>query len=130
MTERTIRTLAEELAGQFYDQKRSNRFRSKDSLTRVKTVMRDPDTGVRKEVTKTMPFFTAYPTSKLFAKAHWPLFVDAARKCMTTMLALSDSRISPHLKEGIYAALTEDREQQVRTGGKRLLQRHVGDHAI
>lgn len=124
-----IRHLAEELAGQFFEQKRSDRFRSKDSKTRVKMLLRDPNTGVQVEVTKTMPFFEAYPTAKKFAKAHWPLFVDSARRCLVTMLALPDHRISQHMKESIHEAIVEDRKKQLQTGGKRLLQRRVEDHA-
>lgn len=124
MTERTIRTLAKELAGQFYEAKRSNRFRSKDSLMRAKTLKQLPDGSVI-EVTVIVPFFKAYPNSKVFAKAHFPLFYEAARKCMVTMLALPS--VSDELKEGIHAALVEDRQNEYKApiGQQTLIQRNL-----
>lgn len=124
MSERTIRTLAKEYAGQFYEMKRSDRFRSKDSLTRAKTLKQLPDGSVI-EVTVVVPFFKAYPNSKAFASGHWPLFVDAARKSLITMLALSS--VSDELKQGIHAALVEDRQNEYRqpAGSQTLIQRSL-----
>lgn len=127
MTDGTIKHLAMGLAGQFYEQKRSGRFRSMGALTRAKKLMQTPD-GRVVEVPVTVPFRQAYPTSKEFAVAHWPLFVDAARRCLVTMLALPDSRVSPHEKETIHAALIADRVNEHKHGGKRLLQQKAGDH--
>lgn len=127
MTDGTIKHLAMGLAGQFYEQKRSGRFRSMDALTRAKKLMMTKDGGVT-EVPVTVPFRVAYPTSKQFAIAHWPLFVDAARRCLVTMLALPDTRISPHEKKVIHAALIADRVNEYRYGGKHLLQQKAGDH--
>lgn len=125
MTERTIRTLAKELAGQFYEAKRSDRFRSKNSMTRSKTLKQLPDGSVI-EVPVIVPFFVAYPNSKAFAAGHWPLFVDAARRCLVTMLALPDSRIDPEMKKSIYKAIIEDREnQRRRPGSQTLIQRSL-----
>lgn len=125
MTERTIMMTAKEYAGVFYEQKRSDRFRSKDSKTRIKRMVRDERTGLMVERVFIVPFFEAFPTSKAFAEAHWPLFVDAARKSLVTMLALPDARISPALKEGIMAAIVEDRQREYRGAGKRLIQAKV-----
>lgn len=110
MTERTIRHLAKELAGKFYEQKRSDRFRSKDSLTRARRLVQHPD-GRHEEVIVVVPFFQAYPDARTFVKAHWPLFVEPARQCMVTMLALKG--VHDNMKRGIYDALLEDREKQL-----------------
>lgn len=130
MTERTIRTLAKELAGQFYEQKRSDRFRSKDALTRAKTLRQLPDGSVI-EVTVMVPFLEAYPTSQHYSKGHWPFFVEAARQCLLTMLALPDSAVAPALKEAIYAAILEDSEKKNKHNKvpQTLLQRELGDWA-
>lgn len=124
MSERTIRTLAKEYAGAFYEQKRSNRFRSKDSLTRAKTLKQLPDGSVI-EVAVTVPFFKAYPNSKAFAKGHWPLFYEAARKSLVAMLALPS--VSDELKKGIHAALIEDRQNEYKqpAGQQTLIQRSL-----
>jgi hypothetical protein len=125
MTERTIRAMAKELAGTFYEQKRSGRFRSKDSLTRVKTIERQPD-GLLAEVIKVMPFQEAFPTAKKFAEAHWPFFVEPAKRCLTAMLAMPDARVSPYMKNCIYDAFIEENEKaRMQDGGKRLLQREL-----
>lgn len=127
MTDGTIKHTAMGLAGQFYEQKRSGRFRSMDALTRAKMLKRLPD-GTLVEVPTVVPFRQAYPTSKEFAIAHWPLFVDAARRCLVTMLALPDSKVSPHEKKTIHAALIADRINEYKHGGKNLLQQKTGDH--
>lgn len=127
MTDGTIKHLAMGLAGEFYEQKRSGRFRSMDALTRAKKLMQTKD-GRVVEVPVTVPFREAYPTSKHFSIAHWPLFVDAARRCLVTMLALPDTRVSPHEKKVIHKALIADRNNEYRHGGKHLLQQKVGDH--
>lgn len=117
-----IEHTARELAGQFYEQKRSNKFRSKNAKTRVKYFERDP-MGNAIEKVKVMPFFEAYPTSKEFADGHWPLFYEAARKCLITMLALPEHRVSQHMKESIHAAIVADRIKDYAGRGRRLLQR-------
>lgn len=124
MSERTIRTLAKEYAGIFYEQKRSDRFRSKDSLTRAKTLKQLPD-GSIVEVPVTVLFFKAYPNAKVFAKGHWPLFYEAARKSLIAMLALPS--VSDELKEGIHKALVEDRQKEYKqpAGGQTLIQRSI-----
>lgn len=126
MTSTGIKHLATELAGQFYEQKRSDRFRSKDALTRARTLKRLPN-GQLAEVPVTVPFFKAYPTSNHFAKGHWPMFIEAARKCYIAMLSMPESRISQHMKETIAAELIEDRKHEYKFGGKRMVQRHLGD---
>jgi hypothetical protein len=124
MTERTIRSMARELAGRFYEQKRSDRFRSKDSLTRARVFERQPDGSVA-DVVKIMPFFEAYPTAQKFAAAHWPFFKEPAVRCFVAMLAMPDSRVSPYMKQCIYDALIEENEKARALGAKQLLQRDL-----
>jgi hypothetical protein len=124
MTEQTIRSMAKELAGAFYEQKRSDRFRSKESKTRIRVIERQPD-GTLAEVVKVVPFFEAYPNATKFAAAHWPFFVEPARRCLTTMLALPDARVSQYMKQCIYNALIEENEKARKHGTKRLLQREL-----
>jgi hypothetical protein len=122
MTERTIKSMAIELAGEFYEGKRSGRFRSMDELTTARRVMRRPQDGALIEVKIRIPFRRAYPTAHSYAVAHWPLFYESARQCLVTMLALPDAKVPPHLKEAIFAAIKEDREKQNRYGGRELFQ--------
>lgn len=117
-----IEHTARELAGQFYEQKRSDKFRSKDANTRVKYFERDA-MGNLVEKTKVMPFFVAYPTSKQFADGHYPLFIEAARKCLITMLALPETRVSQYIKESIHAAIVTDRAKEFAGRGRKLIQR-------
>jgi len=114
-----IEHLARELARQFYDQKRSDRFRSRNALTRAKTLKYFEGRAIR-EVTVAVPFQTAYPDPETFSKGHWPLFVDAARKCLVNMLSLPTT--SPSDKEHIYLALLEDKDKRDQQGGGALLQ--------
>lgn len=118
-----MKSLAKELAGAFYEQKRSGRFRSVNELVKAKTLKRLPD-GRHVEVTVRVPFRKAYPSAQAFSSTHWPFFVDAARRCMTTMLALPDARVAPHLKAAIYDALLEDNDKRQNhlTGGLTLAQ--------
>lgn len=122
MAENTIKALAIEYAGAFYGQKRSDRFRSKDSLTRAKRLTQDAATGQMIEIDVIVPFFEAYPDAATFAIAHWPLFYEAARKSLVAMLAMPEARINTTMKDAIAAALIEDRQKEYRTGGRRLIQ--------
>lgn len=125
-----IRHMAKQLAGEFYDQKRSGRFRSMDSLTRAKTLVRDPETKRMYEATVVVPFRVAYPTSHDFAVSHWPLFIDAAKQCMYAMLAGVSPNITEQDKSYMYEALLDDKRARDRhpTGGVLLQQRRVTEH--
>ena len=112
MSERTIRTLAKKLAGEFYEGKRGGRFRDKNSLTAAKRLFKEPISGNIVEKKGIVPFLEAYPNAQAYITAHHPLFYDTARQCLTSMLGLPDSRISPFMKESIFKALIEDREKQ------------------
>lgn len=120
-TEYTIRTTAKGLAEKFYEQKRSGKFRSMDALTRAKALQKQPN-GEIHEVNVIVPFRQAYPNAHAYSVAHWPFFYEAARKCLVTMLALPDSRVSAHMKEAIHKALVEDRTKQLVFGGRHLVQ--------
>src|SRR5688572_588685 len=96
-TERTLRVFAKELACKFYEAKRSDVFRSADTMTMVYTTVIN-ERGQPEEVRVPMPFIQAYPTARHYAKAHWPHFYQCARQCAIGLLKQPDSRISPHLK--------------------------------
>ncbi len=83
-----------------------------------------PD-GTVFEDTVTVPFFHAYPNAHKFAAGHWPLFYDAARRCLTSMLAMN--HVHQNIKDGIYLALIEDRKKQNSRpqGSQSLLQMRV-----
>ena len=124
MTERTIRSLAKELAGAFYDNRRSESFREGAKLVNAFRVDRDPQTGLEREVKVKIPFHVAYPNARSYIAAWWPFYVQLARQQLVAMLTMSDARISAHMKECIASALIEDRENEMRNGGGRhLLQR-------
>lgn len=122
-----IRHMAKQLAGEFYDMKRSGRFRSMDAMTRAKTLVRDPETKRIYETTVVVPFRQAYPDAHSFAVAHWPMFVDAAKQCMYAMLAGASPNITESDKEYIYSALLDDKRKrdQHPEGGVLLQQRVV-----
>lgn len=127
MSEHLIRTLAKEYAGIFYEQKRSDKFRSKDSMTRARTLKQLPD-GTVVEVPVTVNFFKAYPNARTFIKGHWPLFYDAARKSLITMLSLDS--VSEEHKAAIHEAIVKDRQGEYRQplgglGGPTLIQRSI-----
>jgi hypothetical protein len=117
--------MAIELAGQFYEQKRSDRFRSKNSLTRVKYFEPQPD-GSFKEVFKIMPFFEAYPTADKFAIGHWPNYVELAKRLFGAML--QHPGVSDFKKECINKAFKEEWENSQRYGSRTLLQRLTLDN--
>lgn len=125
-----IRHLAKQLAGQFYDAKRSGRFRSMDSLTRAKVLVRDPETKKMCETTVIVPFRKAYPDAHSFAVSHWPMFYEAAKQCMVAFLAGASPNITEQDKEYMYAAILEDKAKRDRhpTGGALLQQRRVTEH--
>jgi hypothetical protein len=103
--------MAIDLAGSFYEMKRTDTFRSKNSKTAAKRLFVDPETDLPVEKTVIVGFFDAYPNAHAFAMAHWPYFYDAARRTLTTMLGLP--QVSEFKKQAILKALIEDREKQV-----------------
>lgn len=100
MTEHTVRSMARELAGIFYE-----------------------------EPQRTPGFRATFPTFKDYLRGHWHLpdgsikqdtpgwqhHVDLARKMLTAMLRQPESRVSAVMKDRIYNALREDFESSHRT---------------
>lgn len=103
--EKTIKTQAKELAGAFYDDNRTDKFRrgfpTVNHFMRGIQVMYDAKlnrTGTRK------------------VPEGWTHFIALARKTLTVMLGQPDARVSPQMKERIYDAIIEDRNNTTRQG--------------
>ncbi|HEX5508931.1 MAG TPA: hypothetical protein VFX37_10550 [Pseudolabrys sp.] len=94
--ERTVRSLAKELAGNFYEQNRTPKFRT--AFPTFKHYMRgqwvQPDGSIK------------------MYRPGWLHHVEMARKMLALMLGQPDSKISPAMKERIFDALIEDRQKQ------------------
>ena len=106
MTERTIRMMAKELAGKFYEDNRSIGFR------------------------RTFPTLKAYMRGQwhqngdiILNKPGWMYHIDLARKLLGVMLSQPDSRVSPVMKERIYEALLEENSKATSPQAKKVLQR-------
>ena len=107
MTERTIRSVAKELAGAFYEDQRSLSFR------------------------RTFPTLKAYMRGQwhqpngdiVINKPGWMYHVDLARKILATMLSQPDTVVAPAMKNRIYAALLEEHEKATTPQAKKVLQR-------
>lgn len=125
MTEQTIRAMAKEFAGAYYESaKRSETFRNGAMLTKAVKAMRVKvgNVTVLKEVEFNIPFRVAFPNAKAYVVAAWPHWVQEAREKLSEMLGMPDERVSPLLKERIFAALVEDRERQMRGQARSLRQ--------
>lgn len=124
MTERTIKSTAMELAGAFYDGKRSDLFRDFDALTPVYRPRQLPDGRVVEEKVM-VPIGEAYPNAHAYALSTWPLFYDLARKTLVWMLG--QPHITAFQKDAIHKALTEDREKQIKAEARgHALEQPVG----
>lgn len=98
MTERTIRILAKELAGAFYeDNSRSIKFRTAfptlRHYMRGQWVMPDGDIVIK--------------------EPGWTHHIALARKMLATMLEQPEGRISKLMKERIYDALIDEHNRGV-----------------
>lgn len=106
MTERTIRSMAKELAGVFYEDNRSEAFRR--TFPTLQSYMRgqwhQPDGDI------------------VINKPGWMYHVDLARKVMVAMLQKSDAEVSPLMKERIYDAFVEEHERATGSQAKKALQ--------
>ena len=107
MTERTIRMMAKELAGKFYEDNRSIGFR------------------------RTFPTLQAYMRGQwhqngdiVLNKPGWMYHIDLARKILSSMLSQPDTRVSPIMKERIYEALLEENAKATSPQAKKVLQRN------
>lgn len=121
MTERTIRSLAKEYAGRFYEEA------SKEFGSAIHDQQRSRD------------FRSTYPTLRHYIRGMqvkkdgtinidrpgWLYFVDIARKRMVQMLA--DPAVHQNIKDGIMAALLEEHAKSTGPKAVSLLQRRMGD---
>ena len=106
MTERTIRSMAKELAGVFYhEDKRTPAFRK--AYPTFKHYIRGQRVGANGEI--------------LIDKPGWQYHIDLARKMLGTML--SDSRVNPIMKERIYDALVDEHARARNTRPVNVTQR-------
>src|SRR5476649_829651 len=106
MTERTIRMMAKELAGIFYEDNRSPAFH------------------------RTFPTLKAYMRGQLHQngdvilnKPGWMYHIDMARKLLGAMLSQPDAKVSPLMKQRIYEALLEEHERSTAPQAKKVIQR-------
>ena len=112
MTEKTIRNMAKELAGAFYEDNRSPGFRK--TFPTLKAYMRGQWHTTNGDVYITKP--------------GWTYHYDLAIKVLATMLRQSDAVVSSEMKERIAAALIENNNKgtspQARKTGQRLETHH------
>lgn len=120
MTERTIRTLAKELASVFYTEAGGDMFGK---------AMEDRQRSKR--------FRETYPTLEHFLKGYqvggggwikqdqpgWKYFITLARARMVQML--QENGHSQSAKEGIYKALLEEHQKSTSPRAQELLQRRL-----
>lgn len=120
MTERTIRILAKELAGVFYEQAGGDMFGTSPA---------DRERSKR--------FRQTYPTLEHYRKGYqvrpdgtikqdqpgWKYFVTLARARMVQML--SDPKLGQSIRGGIYKALLEEHEKSTSPAAQELLQRRL-----
>jgi len=92
LTERTIKSLAKELAGAFYEDNRTPAFRQ--SFPTLKAYMRGQWHQASGEIK--------------IDKPGWLYHIDMARKMLTAMLGKPDAVVSSVMKERIYDALIEE----------------------
>lgn len=131
MTEHTIRAMAKEFAGAWYERnERTREFRAGLMKTKCFKTMRVTvgKITVLKEVEFEVPFRVAFPNVKAYVASAWPHWVDYAREKLTEMLTMSDERVPARRKEQIFDALIEDRERQLKHGAKQLRQLKVDTH--
>ena len=106
MTEKTIKDMARELAGAFYEDNRSEAFRK--TFPTLKSYMRGQWHTPEGDI--------------IINKPGWMYHIDLARKLLVVMLG--DHRVSEHMKERIYDALIEDYKKATSPNAKKVLQRH------
>ena len=107
MTERTVRSMAKELAGIFYEDNRTPVFRQ--AFPTLKHYMRGQWVQQNGDIK--------------IDKPGWLYHVELARKVLASMLSKPDSVVSPAIKERIFDALIEEHEKATSTGAVSLTQR-------
>lgn len=130
MTEATIKAMAKELAGEFYEAKRSGKFRKGDNLVKARTLVKDERTGQYREKIVLVPFRKAFPTVDRYVEAWWPFYVETAKQCLVGLLR--NPGTGDYMKKCIYDALVEEKEKELKIEAgiipgqvKRLIQRQV-----
>ncbi len=106
MTEQTIRSMAKELAGTFYEDNRSPAFRA--TFPTLKDYMRG-QWHINGDIVMNKP--------------GWIYHIDLARKVLGSMLSKPDAVVSPLMKERIYEALLDEHERASKTKAVRVTQR-------
>lgn len=95
MTVRTVKEMAKELAGTFYEDNRTPGFRA--AFPTLKSYMlgrwHQSDGSVKQET------------------AGWVHHVVLARKLLAAMLGQPEGTVTQHMKDQIYEALLKDRDQ-------------------
>jgi len=122
MTERTIRSVAKELAGVFYEQAGGDMFGA------------SPEDRERSK-----RFRQTYPTWEHYKKGYavgpdgrikpgppgWTYFVTLARARLVQML--SEAKTTAPMKDAIYKALLEEHASSTSPRAQELLQRRLGN---
>lgn len=106
MTEKTVRSMAKELAGTFYEENRSAGFRK--AFPTFKHYMRGQWVQADGSIKNYRP--------------GWLHHVALARKLLAAMLGKPDAVVSQTMKDRIFNALIEDREREVGRKAKNLHQ--------
>lgn len=107
MTERTIRSMAKELAGIFYEDNRTPAFRR--AFPTLRHYLRGQWVQLNGDIK--------------IDKPGWMYHVDLARKVLGSMLSKPDSVVSAAMKERIYDALLEEHERATSSQAKSVTQR-------
>lgn len=111
MTERTIRSLAKELAGVFYEESiRSIKFRQ--AFPTLQAYMRGQWHQANGDI--------------LLKEPGWTHHIALARKMLVQMLSMPDARVSPLMKERMYDALIEEHNKALIQNAK-VVQRKDSD---
>ena len=120
MTERTIRTLAKELASIFYEQSGGDLFgiALEDRARSARFRATFPTLKHYLEGMAVAPDGRIVPGQKA-----WMYFVSLARARMVQML--SDPAISQTIKDGIYKALLEENQKSTAPAAQEVLQRRL-----
>ena len=107
MTERTIRSMAKELANIFYDENRTPAFRQAfpTRTAYLRGQWHQPDGDIKID------------------KPGWMYHVDMAKECLARMLTMPDSIVHPNVKQAIYDAFIAEHEQRQRVKPVKVTQR-------
>ena len=109
MTEQTIRSMAKELAGVFYEDNRTRAFRLAFPTLKdyMKGLWHKPNGDIRID------------------KPGWVYHIDMARKVLTKMLTKPDDVVSPVMKERIFDALLDEHKRATSAQARKVVQRQA-----